>query len=97
MDIEEVKWHDSRGTLPLCIKQEQFNLFNFTLYVSALNPQFVRATIYFVVEIYDAAVLVEEKTYAKKVFATVIPNHLRLETMYFKNCPHNQHLVVKNY
>lgn len=83
--------------MPLCIHPTQTVPFNFSLYVSAASPTLVKVTIYFLVEIYDGKLLVEEKAYARKVYATVTPNHLRLETANFKKCPNNQILVIHNY
>lgn len=39
----------------------------------------------------------EEKAYARKVYATVTQNHLHLETTYFKNCPASQTITLHNY
>jgi hypothetical protein len=96
-DTEEVRRADERGTLPLCLPPLTSYAFNFTLYVADLNPQYIRAAVYFFIELYDGQRLVEEKIYPRRIFAAVTPNHLRLESPYFRNCPSGQQVAIKNY
>jgi hypothetical protein len=97
IDSEEVRRNDERGALPLCLAPAQQQVFNFSLYVASIHPALVRVTAYFLLEIFDGKLLVEEKAYARKIYATVAPNHLRLETTYFKKCPSNQVVTIHNY
>lgn len=96
-DSEELRRSDERGSLPACLGPLSSRQFNFTLYAAFLNPQYIRATVYFFIDLYDEQRLVEEKVYPRRVFATVTPNHLRLETAHLRNCPLPHTLALKNY
>lgn len=89
--------NDDRGALPLCLSPGGHQAFNFSLYVASPQPALVRVTLYFLVELMDGRQPVEEKAYARKIYATVSQNHLRLETALFKNCPATQAITLRNY
>lgn len=83
--------------LPVTLHPGVSHEFTFVFYASELNPQHIQSLAYFCIEIYDGNILAEQKVYAKKVTATITPNHLRLETHVFRNCPRYQTVVIKNY
>ena len=77
-DVSQVRRDDIRANLPVCLQPGGHHQFKFILYVPWLNPQYLQAAVYFFVEIYDGQVLAEEKVYARKILASVKPNHFRL-------------------
>jgi hypothetical protein len=59
IDTVEVKRVEDRIKLPHCIRPGNKAHFNFTLYAKSIQPQYVRANVYFIIEIFDEKQLVD--------------------------------------
>jgi hypothetical protein len=72
--------------LPFCLDPGSKYPFYFTLFITEHKPMIYRASVYFIVSIYDGEELVDEKIWPREVIAKTYVNHLKIFAVNTGNC-----------
>ncbi len=81
----------------MCINASTKYSFYFNLHITEYKPTIFRSHVYFIIQIDDDGILVDEKIFPVEIIVKVTHNHLKLHPFHLTNCLKENSLVtVKN-